>query len=179
MIIAISGSVGCGKTTIADSLGKRLDCLVVSLSDLARKHKVEDVPEYETFSFDLDALLEDVCELIRECRREDRTLILEGHFTHFIDFKLVDFLFVINRDLRDLKSVYIQRRYSDRKVKENLEVEALDVCFYEGIERGYRDLSDGGIGSGVRRSGRIFSISNDLDVESVVEMMKDKIVANS
>ena len=168
MIIAISGSVGCGKTTITKGLEKRLDCPVVNLSDLAKKHKIRDVPELETFDFDIDALLEDVYKLIRECRREDRTLILEGHFAHFIDFKLVDFLFVINRDLKDLKGVYVQRGYNDRKIKENLEVEALNVCFYGGIERGYKELNGESIDGEKRGCGEIFLISNDSSVESVV-----------
>ena len=168
MIIAISGSVGSGKTTITKNLAKRLDCSVVNLSDLAKKHSVEDAPELETFDFDIDALLEDVYKLIRECRREDRSLILEGHFAHFIDFKLVDFLFVINRDLKDLKSVYTQRGYNDRKIKENLEVEALNVCFYEGIENGYRELKGESIDGEKKGCGEIFSINNDSSVESVI-----------
>ena len=178
-MFAISGSVGCGKTTIVDSLGKRLDCLVVSLSDLARKYKIEEVPELETFDFDIDALLEEVCELIQKCRSESRTLILEGHFAHFIDFRLVDFLFVVNRDLKDLKGVYVQRGYNDRKIKENLEVEALNVCFYEGIEKGYRELKGDDIEIGTQRSGRIFSISNDLDVESAVRKIMNIIAFES
>ena len=175
MIIAISGSVGSGKTTIADCLGKKLNISVVHLNDLAHEHKIQEVPEIETFDFNLNSLLDDACKLIQNKREENKALILEGHFAHFIDFKLVDFLFVVNRDLKELREVYEQRKYNEKKIEENLEVESLNACFYEGIEGGYTQANGENSEDNPKLRGKIFSVLNDSNIEDVVGEIMGKI----
>ena len=60
MIIAISGSVGSGKTTIAKTLSEKLDYKLINLNELAKEYKIEDVQKLQTFDFDLDKLLDDL-----------------------------------------------------------------------------------------------------------------------
>jgi cytidylate kinase len=43
MIIAISGSVGSGKTTIATELSKKLDYKLINLNKLAESYKIEEI----------------------------------------------------------------------------------------------------------------------------------------
>ena len=170
MIISISGSVGSGKTTIAVELGKKLGYEVIHLNELAKNYKIAEVEELQTFDFDLDKLLNDVEKLIP---MKDN-LIFEGHFAHFLNPILVDFLFVINRELGDLKEVYSQREYNEQKVSDNLEVESFNLCFHEAVEEGYyaREeslIEDGGDEEERGELGQVFSVDNNENIEEVVQ----------
>ena len=160
MIIVISGSVGTGKTTIADELGERIKCAVLHLNENAKKYKLVDVPEKQTFDFDLDALLIDIEKAIKEQREQKRDLILESHFAHFISPDLVDYLFIINRD---------QRGYDFDKIRDNLEAENFNVCFYEAIEQGYEETSED------EKPGHFFAVQNDFEISEVLNDIMEKI----
>ena len=135
MIIGISGAVGSGKTTLAKELGKALDFEVIHLNEWAKDFKIEDVPELQTFDFDLDKLLEKVEQFIE--KNKDKNMIFEGHFAHFLSPKLVNKLIILNRDLPLLKQEYLKRGYNEEKISDNLEVESFNLCFYEAEEEGY------------------------------------------
>ena len=163
MIILISGSVGTGKTSIADLLGSKLNFEVVNLNERAKEYKLEDVDSLQTFDFDLDALVDDVNSEVKSSIKENRSLILESHFSHFIKPEFVDILFVINRDLKELEKEYEKRGYNEQKVKDNLEAESFNVCFYEAIEEGYEEEK------------QVFAISNDKDLNLAVDEIVNKI----
>lgn len=156
MIIVISGSVGSGKTTITDELGKKMKFEVVHLGDLAEKFKIEDVKELQTFDFDIDALLESIEKQTKFWKKQKKNVIIESHFAHFIKPELIDFVFIINRDLKDLKKEYKIRKYNAQKIKDNLEVESFNLCFYEALENGYEEED------------KVFCISNDKNLDLIV-----------
>ena len=135
--IAISGSVGVGKTTIAKELSKKIKGDLIELNEMAKKFKIEDVPELQTFDFNLDALINNTNKII--ANKKEKNLILEGHFSHYLNPSLVDFLIIINRNLQELQLVYKKRGYNEQKIKDNLEVESFNLCFYEGLEEGYKE----------------------------------------
>ena len=134
MRIAISGSVGVGKTTISKQLAKKLQLECIHLNEIAEQFKIKDHKELQTFDFDVKACLEYVEE-----KYKNSDVLFEGHFAHLLDPEFVDFLIVINRDLKELKEEYKIRGYNQIKIKENLEVESFNVCFYEAEEEGYEE----------------------------------------
>ncbi|MFW6285886.1 MAG: AAA family ATPase [Nanoarchaeota archaeon] len=147
MIISISGSVGTGKTSFAKILKKKLNkkekfkftykkFKIIHLNDWAIDYKIEDVKKLQTFDFDIDKLIVKINTYLSE--NKSQNLIIEGHFAHFIDPKLVDYLFILNRDIKELEIEYMKRKYNIKKRNDNLEVENFNLCFYEGIEEGYR-----------------------------------------
>ena len=162
-ILLISGSVGCGKTTVSKTLAKKLGYIFVPLNEIAKNFKLNDVKYLQTFDFDLDKLLEKVEKDIQIWRDKGQDVILEGHFSHFINPELVDILFIITRDLQELKKEYIKRGYNEQKVKDNLEVESFNLCFYEAIEEGYKEEK------------QVFTIENNEDIVDVVDKMKRKL----
>lgn len=152
MIIAISGSVGSGKTSFSKFLQSKLNEKfeketftvlkerkydLIHLNEKAVNYKVEDVKELQTFDFDIDKLVADFNNFLKENR--NKNLIIEGHFAHFLNPELIDFLFVINRDLKELRETYTQRSYNEQKIKDNLEVESFNLCFYEALEEGFEE----------------------------------------
>ena len=163
MIILVSGSVGSGKTTIADELGIRADFDIVHLNDLAEKYKIEYNKKLETFDFDIDALLDDIESKIKKWRESGKKVIIESHFSHFINHDLVDFLFVINRDLKDLKKEYRKRDYNLEKIRDNLEVESFNLCYYEALENGFEEED------------KVLCVQNEGDLDVIVSDIYDMI----
>ena len=181
MIIIISGSVGSGKTTISKRIGVNLGFEVVPLNKIAEDFKLNKVKELDTFDFDLDKLLIFIENDIKKSRKEEKNMIYEGHFAHFINPKLVDILFVIGRDLKELKKEYIRRGYSLQKQKDNLEVESFNLCFYEAIEEGY-NVEDFDLGfeiknneeiKNINMSKKIFLIENNGNLKEIIKKIEN------
>lgn len=163
MIIAISGSVGSGKTSLAKELSKRLNFKLISLNDIALKFKTNDVKELHTFDFDIDKLVIYTNKIISECKDKNTNLILEGHFAHFLDSRLIDILFIINRSLPNLKKEYLKRKYNKQKIKDNLEVESFNLCFYEALEENFLEEE------------QVFCFDNNSTLEKLVDKVIFKI----
>ncbi len=161
MIIAISGSVGSGKTTLAKELGDKLNYEVVNLNEFAKEFKIEDKEELQTFDFNIDKLVAKVNRQIVDGDLKD--CVLEGHFAHFLNPDLIDYLFVINRDLKELEKVYKERNYNEQKIKDNLEVESFNLCFYEGVEEGFREEE------------QIFCLQNKGNINDLVNEIISKV----
>lgn len=179
VIICISGAVGSGKTTISKDLGRKLDYKIVPLNELASDFKLNNVDSLQTFDFDLDKLLDFVENKIKVQIENGENVIYEGHFAHFIDPNLVDILFIINRDLKELKKEYVKRGYNEQKIKDNLEVESFNLCFYEAIENGYGEevskLSDLNKKQNSKNTSIVYSIDNNSNFDSLKEDLLLKI----
>jgi len=131
---------------------------------MAEKFKIEEIKELQTFDFDIDALLLNIEKKIELLNKQKKNVIIESHFAHFIKPELIDYLFIINRDLKELKKEYKIRKYNSQKIKDNLEVESFNLCFYEALENGYEEED------------KVFCINNELNLDLSVKAMFEKIV---
>lgn len=126
--IFITGTPCTGKTTIASKLNGRL----IKINDLARSHGfimgVDEKKGYEII--DIEKLSAYLHELIRNC---DETLIVEGHVAHLLDG--ADKIIVLRVHPDKLKARLEARNYSEAKIRENLEAEALGVCSAEAYDK--------------------------------------------
>ncbi len=126
--IFITGTPCTGKTTIASKLNGRL----IKINDLARSHGfiigVDEDKGYEII--DIEKLSLYVGELINE---SEELLIFEGHVTHLLDG--ADRVVVLRVRPEILEKRLEARGYSESKIRENLEAEALGVCSAEAYDR--------------------------------------------
>jgi adenylate kinase len=123
MQIALTGTPGTGKTTIAGLLPYR----VIDINALVKGGMNFGVdPERGCLDADMDALADHLAKL-----NSDDISILEGHFSHHF----ADWSIVLRLSPTALKSRLEARGYSAPKIKENLEAEALDVILVEAVER--------------------------------------------
>ena len=126
--IFITGTPCTGKTTIASKLNGRL----IKINDLARSHGfiigVDEDKGYEII--DIEKLSLYVGELINE---SEELLIFEGHVTHLLDG--ADRVVVLRVRPEILEKRLEARDYSESKIRENLEAEALGVCSAEAYDR--------------------------------------------
>lgn len=128
--VALTGVPGTGKTTLAAALAGR--ARVVHLNDAAREAGLLSERDEARGSFvvDMDDLAEAVNALLRG---EARPVLIEGHFAHEMD---VDAVVLLRCDPLVLVDRLRQRGWSEAKVRENVEAEALDVLAQEVLDTG-------------------------------------------
>jgi adenylate kinase len=122
MQIALTGTPGTGKTTIAGLLPYS----VIDINALVKGGmNFGKDPERGCLEADMDALAKYLAK-----QNPDETIILEGHFSHHF----ADWSIVLRLSPAALKSRLEARGYSAEKIRENLEAEALDVILVEAVE---------------------------------------------
>ncbi len=122
MQIALTGTPGTGKTTVAALLAYR----ILDINSLVRGGMNLGLdPERGCLEADMDALAGHLASL-----DFSETTILEGHFSHHF----ADWAIVLRLSPSALRPRLEARRYSQAKIRENLEAEALDVILVEAVE---------------------------------------------
>jgi adenylate kinase len=122
MRIALTGTPGTGKTTVAALLPYR----VIDLNALVKGGlSLGTDPERGCLEADMDGLEQKLAET-----DTDELTILEGHFSHYFADEAV----VLRLMPSELKKRLEARGYSAKKIQENLESEALDVILVEAVE---------------------------------------------
>ena len=122
MQIALTGTPGTGKTTVAALLRYR----VLDINSLVRGGmNLGQDPERGCLEADMDALAGHLDSL-----ESEETVILEGHFSHHF----ADWAIVLRLSPAALRLRLEKRGYSQSKIRENLEAEALDVILVEAVE---------------------------------------------
>ncbi len=125
MLIAISGTPGTGKSTVAKLLAKKLNLKYLNLNKLAgelgliigydekRKAKIIDVDALRSLELD-DA-------------------VIEGHLAHYLNS---DFLIILRCAPKELKERLEKRGWSKEKIRENVEAEFMNIIVEEAKELG-------------------------------------------
>jgi adenylate kinase len=139
MIIALTGTPGTGKSTI----GQKLIDNNYNVLDLNETIKANNfVKEYDesrdTFEVDLDKLNKYLKETLikKYLNSQDKKpgiLFLEGHISHLLDN--IDKIIILRCHPEVLRKRLNTKSWSEKKVSENLEAEALDVILIETLER--------------------------------------------
>ena len=118
---ALTGTPGTGKTTITNALNKK----TLHLSEL-----YSEASEEKTISDEWLIDIEKLNKVFHE--KKGDAFIVEGHLSHTL--KDVEKVVVLRCDPIVLKSRMKKRSYSESKIKENLEAEAIGVIYSEAIE---------------------------------------------
>lgn len=154
--IFITGTPCTGKTTIASKLNGRL----IKINDLAIEHDfVLGIDEDKGYKvIDIERLSDYVAEMIADSSEK---LIFEGHLSHLCDG--ADKVIVLRVRPEILEERLKAREYSDAKIRENLEAEALGVCSAEAYEL-YGE--------------NVFELDvSDLDIDGAADLVED-VIAN-
>lgn len=124
MRIALTGTPGTGKTTVAGLLPYR----VIDINSLVKAGMNLGVdPDRGCLNADMQALER---HLAKEDVDSQEPVILEGHFSHHFSGRAI----VLRLSPAKLEPRLRARGYSEGKVRENLEAEALDVILVEAAQ---------------------------------------------
>ncbi len=126
MIILITGTPGTGKTTVSELLAKRTGADIVRISDFATDDVTEGM-EGKTRIVDIEKLESKIKGHIPS------NAVIDGHLSHRMHFG--NFVIVLRTNPKVLEKRLEKKGFDRKKIQENLEAEALDVCLIESLER--------------------------------------------
>ena len=137
--IFITGTPCTGKTTVSEKLADSLNYKLIKINDLAIDNDfvlgIDDEKGYKVI--DIDALDEKVGEIIES---GDDLLIFEGHLAHLCHGASKVIVLRVRPEV--LRSRLEARDYSELKIRENLEAEAMGVCTAEAYELYGEDICE-------------------------------------
>lgn len=134
-VVLITGTPGTGKTTASKIAAQTLKYPIIAVNDLINDKNLYNGldPKKGYKVVDLDALSRAIETKIEDSNEEN--LLIEGHLSHtFKNENLVDTVIVLRTRPDILRKRLNKRGWSDSKVQENLEAEALDICTFEAVE---------------------------------------------
>ena len=129
MLIGLTGTPGTGKTSTSELVKARFGYRVIHLNKLIKeKHLYSGVDEVrDTLVADMDKVSAYVSELVSD---SDKITLLDSHLSHYI----ADIVIVLRASPDILRERLSHRDYSQAKISENVEAEALDVILVESVE---------------------------------------------
>lgn len=126
MRIALTGTPGVGKHTVAEMVASRLGMRLIDINELAISSAIIGMDE-STYIVDVDRL----AEMLKDV--EDNVLLV-GHLAPYV-LDSVDLVVVLRRSPYELRDVYRERGYSEDKARANLQSEILGIITYDAVKR--------------------------------------------
>lgn len=126
--VALTGTPGTGKTSVADAIDIDLD--VVHLGELIDREGLVDGydPVRESTIVDLDGL--------RRAMGDRDHVLFESHLAHHLE---ADLVIVLRCRPAELEARLRERSIPERSIRENAESEAIDLILTEAVDRHGRD----------------------------------------
>jgi adenylate kinase len=136
--IIISGTPGCGKTSVVNELSELTDAKIISLNELAisDEFSFEYDNERKAYVVDFKIFLPYIMNKIKKIKKENpQFLIIEGHFSDIIPNKYIDFAFILRCDPDILANRLKGKNYNQEKITENVQAEILGNCVNYFIQK--------------------------------------------
>jgi len=129
MSIVITGNPGVGKHTITEKIADILELSIVDINKIAKNSGLFEKNE-DANDVDIEKLKKILEEKISEKN------IIVGHLAPYVLHKnRIKIMIVLRRNPYDLISVYKKRKYSDKKIKENIGSEILGIIAHDAISK--------------------------------------------
>ena len=168
-IIIISGTPGCGKTSVANELSRLIDANIMSLNELAvsEDFSFEYDNERKTYIVDFKVFLPYILKKIKIIKNANpRFLIIESHFSDIIPKKSIAYIFILRCDPDELTRRLKSRNYDIKKITENVQSEIMGNCVNFLVEKKLKKP--------------IYEIdTTNLDIKSVAKTINDIVFAKN
>ncbi|MCD6140444.1 MAG: AAA family ATPase [Thermococcus sp.] len=125
MLIAVSGTPGVGKTTVAKLLAEKMGYDYVDLREFALKHGIGKIRGDE-----LEIEVDKLAYYVKE-KLNNRNAVLDGHLSHLMP---VDQIIILRAHPKLIGERLKGRGYRKEKISENVEAELVDVCLLEALD---------------------------------------------
>lgn len=130
MLIGLTGTPGTGKTSVSKFLESKRHWKIIHLNEMIKEeHLYTEIDEKrDAVIADMELVGQRLEEIIGG--KENEVIILESHLAHYI----ADIVIILRAYPPELKMRLKARGYSEEKIRENIEAEALDVILVEAFE---------------------------------------------
>ncbi len=134
-VVIIGGVPGSGKTTIAKELSRKLNGLLINVSEYAisRNLILEYDEDRDTYVIDEDSLVRDI--LSRICSTKYNYIILDTHYGEIFPQDIITLYFILRIDPRVLYERLKKRGWNEKKIKENVLAEILGTITANALAR--------------------------------------------
>ena len=134
-VIIVTGTPGTGKTTIAKRLAKKNKAAYIDINTIIKQHKLVDTydKKLKTNIVDVNKLNKVLIKIIKDYQKKKQSIIIDSHLSHYLPKKYVDICIVTKCSLKKLQRRLKKRNYPQKKIRENMDAEILDVCLLEAI----------------------------------------------
>jgi len=132
-VIVISGTPGVGKSALARSLKgfTRLDL---------HEHYKDISTQYNRSKQCYDVDMKKFEKLVKEKLKES-DLVIDSHIAHLLPKKLVDLCVILTcSNLKKLEKRLVSRKYSKKKIRENLDSEIFQECLMGAKKKDHKVL---------------------------------------
>ena len=142
-VIIISGTPAAGKKTLAQWLGREFNFKILNLKPLIKKLSEKFDILKQCYVVDTRKLNRAVINLIKEEKnKETAGVIIPSHLSHHLPKGQVDLCIVVKcSDLKKLEQRLKKRKYSRKKIMENLQCEIFDICLEQAKKKKHRIIS--------------------------------------
>ncbi len=140
-VIAVTGTPGTGKTTLAKKIAAQKGYTYIDVQKLIIKHELFDSYNKKLKTYDVDIrkfLTFFEGHIAKLSEEKPKGIVLDSHLSHELSPSLVDICYVTTCDLSALGKRLKRRGYSPQKIADNLEAEAFETCLCEARDFGHR-----------------------------------------
>jgi len=128
MWVALTGTPGTGKSSVATLLQKH-GYTIVRLHQFAKKYKCTDGIDTKRSSQLID--IDKLNNTIKKTFTTDTIVFFEGHLGHLL--KAIDKVIILRCHPKKLKKRLMKKKWSIKKIKENVDAETIDVILCETV----------------------------------------------
>jgi len=126
MKIAITGTPGIGKSTLAKRLAKSLNYDLIDLNEIVKKQKLYTKYDRSLKTYVIE--ISDFKKYMNKYLKNKKNVILDSHLSHFIKVSMV---IVLRCEPSELKKRLRKKRWSTKKVQTNVEAELMNIIANE------------------------------------------------
>jgi len=131
LVIAVTGTPGTGKTSFSRELSKRLSAHLFDLNQFVAYTGAYRLDREGIKVVDVKRMKSSFRKTVRELKGN---VVVDGLLSHFLPSDLITHVVVLRTNPRVLERRLRKRGYKDKKLRDNLEAEALDIVLWEAVE---------------------------------------------
>jgi adenylate kinase len=128
MLVALTGTPGTGKTSVADQLEQKGYC-IVRLNSLAQEQGFIDGIDEKRNTALMD--MDEMNRYIKKTYKKKDFVFFEGHAAHLLS---VDKVILLRCQPQELYHRLQKKKWPSEKIQENIEAEVLDIILSEAVE---------------------------------------------